>query len=381
MKSRKEIFLVVCILIIFVMFSIFTYASEGMDEETFLKNLEGLGIKQDGTPLKVGIVFADFSVEFCIAGSDYPKWLLEKSGATVEVVNADYNLERQANMLDDFVSMGVDVIILQPVDDFAIAPKVIEIQEKGIPVFCFNHPPMDKDEKPVVRVGGVSPNKQMALLFVELIADRAAGREVKVAHIMGDQRQLCARDRDGGFIEGIKKYPNIKYANSRISSTWGPEEALLITEDFITADPDLFAIFANTDGFLQGVFAALRSSGKFVKIGEPGHIIIGSCDGSPYAVEAVRNGFSDMCVEQSPYAMASICAKAALVFAQGGKLPEMGEAVFGIEPVGITQENVGDESLWGNYGIPHDEVWPDTLKVWKQYRWPGDEIILDRFEK
>jgi len=351
MKSRKEIFLVVCILIIFVMFSIFTYASEGMDEETFLKNLEGLGIKQDGTPLKVGIVFADFSVEFCIAGSDYPKWLLEKSGATVEVVNADYNLERQANMLDDFVSMGVDVIILQPVDDFAIAPKVIEIQEKGIPVFCFNHPPMDKDEKPVVRVGGVSPNKQMALLFVELI------------------------------IEGIKKYPNIKYANSRISSTWGPEEALLITEDFITADPDLFAIFANTDGFLQGVFAALRSSGKFVKIGEPGHIIIGSCDGSPYAVEAVRNGFSDMCVEQSPYAMASICAKAALVFAQGGKLPEMGEAVFGIEPVGITQENVGDESLWGNYGIPHDEVWPDTLKVWKQYRWPGDEIILDRFEK
>lgn len=102
-----------------------------ISNEEFLKRIEGLDIKPDGTPLKVGIAFADFSADWSITASSYPKWLLEKAGAEVVLVNADYDLEFQQNTLDDFVSMGVDIIILQSVDDFAIANKVREIQTKG----------------------------------------------------------------------------------------------------------------------------------------------------------------------------------------------------------------------------------------------------------
>lgn len=379
MKSRLNYYIFVMLLITCLVFILSASAMAQTSNDNFLKELKGLAIKPDGKPLKVGIVFGEFSSEFAIALGGYPKWLLEQAGAEVTLVNADYDLELQQNTLDDFVVMGVDVIIIQPVDDFAIAAKVNRIQAKGIPVMALNHPPMDKDGNIIVSVAGISPNIDMAASAANYIVEKAAGKDVKVAEIIGDIKQVIAQVRAAGFKEAVEKNPNLKYVNSRVTD-WGPEGALTATEDFITADPDLFAIFAQSDGMLPGVVAALKRNEKLYPVGDPNHIIIVSIDGAPYAHQAIREGWVDMSMEQSPYAMASIVVKAALMVAQGIKLPEIGEGAIEPATVKITAENVDMITLWGNYGKPHDEVWPNTLEVWKQYRFAGDEAILDRFK-
>ena len=161
-----------------------------------MQGIKGLAIKSNGKPLVVGIGFAEFSTEFAISLAAYPKWLLEQAGAQVTMVNSDYNLQAQQNTLDDFVAMGADVILLQPVDDFAIAAKVREIQAKGIPVMCLNHPAIDSNNVPIVAVGGVSPNKEMAAACTNFIIEKAAGKEVKVVEIFGRyQTNYCSTAR------------------------------------------------------------------------------------------------------------------------------------------------------------------------------------------
>ena len=128
------------------------------------------------------------------------------------------------------------------------------------------------------------------------------------------------------------------------------------TEDFITADPDIFAIYAQSDGMLQGVFAGLKRNGKLFKRGDPNHIYVVSIDGAPYVHKAIKDGFSDLSMEQSPYAMASVVVKAALMVAQGIKLPEIPKGVIEVAPEVINPETVDAEYLWGNFGKPHDTL-------------------------
>jgi len=379
-KFRKEYFLVSFISVILFILLICISASAQIDKEAFLKNIKGLGIKPDGTPLKVGIIMADLSTEWSIAATEYPAWILEQAGATVVQVNAEYDLVMQANKMDDFVTMGMDVIIIQPVDDWAIAPKVIEILEKGVEIFCINHSPMDEDGNKLVRVGTVSPHRQEALIAAQCLAEKAAGQEVRVGAVMGDSRQIVAIERDGALFEVMEKHPNVQISQKQISYTWGPEEAFEIVQDFLTVDPDLFGIWSMTNGFLPGVLSALEQNGKLFEIGHPDHVVVVSMDGSPVGVQAVRDGYLDINPQQCPYTEGLISAKGALMLAQGVALPEIGEGVITPKPIIITRENVDDESLWGNYGVPKDDVWPGSLEVWREYRFPGDEVILDRFK-
>lgn len=379
MKSKLNYYIIIVLLITCLAFVLSANALAQISEDDFLKALKDLAIKQDGKPLKVGISVGNLSDEWIISAAVYPQWLLEQAGAEVTVVNDNYDLDRQKNTLDDFITMGVDVIILQPVDDFAIADKVNEIQAKGIPVMALNHPPMDKDLNPIVAVGGVSPDFDMAAGCANYIVEKAAGKDVKVVEMMGDIKQINAQRRAAGFKEAVEKNPNLKYVNSRVTN-WGPEAAMAATEDFISADPDLFAIYIHSDGMASGIISALKSNGKLYPVGHPEHIVFVSMDGAPIGMQAIRDGWMDLSMEQSPYAMACIVAKGALMVAQGIKLPEIGEGVIIVEPVKITAETVDMESLWGNYGVPHDELWPSTLQIWKKYRFAGDEVIIDKFK-
>jgi len=249
-------------------------------------------------------------------------------------------------------------------------------------VMCVNHPVMDENSNPIIVIcGEYKLDELMSAFAANYIVKEAAGREVKVAQILGDIRQTNAFERDETFKKIIAKHPNIKYVNHRVTD-WTPEPAMKATEDFIAADPDLFAIYLQTDGFLPGDFAALKQKGMLYKVGDPKHIILAcTTDGTPVGLQAIRDGLCDMTAEHSPYIQAAIVTKAALMVAQGIKLPEIGkEGVITPDIWEINIENVDDPSLWGNYGPPCDEIWPGTLEVWEKYRWAGDEVILNSFK-
>ena len=53
-------------------------------------------------------------------------------------VSADYDLNKQVSQIENFIAAGVDIIMLNAVDDEAIAPAVMRAKQAGIVVAAFD---------------------------------------------------------------------------------------------------------------------------------------------------------------------------------------------------------------------------------------------------
>ncbi len=367
---RKVILLIMVIVMISLIGSIGVTAGD----ENFLEKIKGAGIKSDGTPIKVGISAAELYSEFAIALSGYPEWLLKQAGCEVDFVNPDFDLNRQIGYFEDFAAMGKEVIIAQPVDDFALADAVLKAQAKGIKIFNTNHPVMDKNGTPIIDLYGGSPNIAMAEEAAKFLVEKAAGRKVKIVQLMGAMGQLISTQRDEAFRAIIKEHPNIELVDSK-ATEWMVEKAYPIMIDMLTATPDLWGIYSQSDCILPGIWSALEQAGKLYPVGHEKHIITVAIDGAPVALDKIREGYHDLTIEQSPYAMGCVVAKGVLMLAKGLELPEVPDNLIEVRPVRISAENVDDPSLWGNFGVPHDELWPRTQEIFEYYKWPGDEKL------
>ncbi len=208
----------------------------------------------------------------------------------------------------------------------------------------------------------------MGVAAAEYIVEKAAGKKVKVAEIMGPLGQVITTERDASFKKVLSKHSNIELVDTR-ACDWEADKAMDAASDILTRYPDIFAFYVQSDCMLPGVLAALKRANRLYPRGHKDHVITIACDGAPYALEQIRNGFHDMTVEQSPYAMATVLAKGVLMLAQGKPLPKFPDNLISVEPVCITSENVDDPSLWGNFGVPHDELWPRTEEIWNYYDW------------
>lgn len=366
-KEEEKMFRKVNIFMLIILFIVGTFSVIGLAaQDDFLQKIKGMGIKADGTPIKVGISSAELNSEFAVALSKYPLWLLQQAGCEVDFVNPDFDLDRQISLFDDFVSAGKEIIIAQPVNDFAIAPKVTDLRKRGIYFFASNHPVLDKNNKPIVDLYAGSPNEAMGIAAAEFIVEKAAGKKVKVVEIMGPLGQIITTDRDKSFKKVISKHKNIKIVDTR-ACDWLADKAMDAASDMLTRFPDIFAFYVQSDCMLPGVLAALQRANKLYPIDHKNHVITVACDGAPYALEQIRKGFHDMTIEQSPYAMGTVLAKGVLLIAQGKPLPKSPRNFVSVDPVCITHKNVDDPSLWGNFGVPHDKLWPRTEEIWNKY--------------
>ena len=111
---------------------------------------------------------------------------------------------------------------------------------------------------------------------------------------------------------------------------------------------------------LPGILNLLKSSGKLKKVGEEGHIPLISIDGTPFALEKIREGWHDAAVSQ-PLDLYVKYGVKYLQDAVGGKTFAAGPTDHGSEivmyngnpmdllpsPV-ITAAEAADPMLWGN---------------------------------
>ncbi len=108
--------------------------------------------------------------------------------------------------------------------------------------------------------------------------------------------------------------------------------ALTVTENILTANPGLDAIFAANEPGVLGAAEAVRQAGK------KGEITIVGWDGNPKEVEALRDGLVSALVVQNPFRMGYDGVNASL------EIIRKGETVQG-EDTGVsfvTNENVDD---------------------------------------
>ena len=118
-------------------------------------------------------------------------------------VSANYDVKNQASQIKDFISSGVDMIILGAANSKAIAASVKQAKARGIVVVAVD----------VGAAGGVdatvmSDNKQAGEQAGQYIVDKLHGKGQVV--IVNGHPVTSVQDRVAGALSVFKKYPDIK---------------------------------------------------------------------------------------------------------------------------------------------------------------------------
>jgi ribose transport system substrate-binding protein len=228
----------------------------------------------------------------------------------------------QVSQMETAVTQQYDGIILGTVDAAGIVPGIQAANTAGIPVLSVDTAPAGGDIISLVQTDNVAAAKQGG----EFIADQIGGKG-KVLNLQGDLANQTGQARNNGLHEALDAYPDIQVIDQ--STMWLQEKGLAITENILTSDPDIVAIFAANDPPALGALQALKAAGR-------DDVLIVGFDGTKDGLTAVKNGDFAADVLQFPDAMGIIGVDLMVRHLNGEDVPERVDSGSGL----ATAENV-----------------------------------------
>jgi len=261
---------------------------------------------------KVALIMSDI-------GSANPFWAAvaqgaldkgEELGVDVAAVGppgGETDIAGQIALIEDQIAKGVSGIAIAPSDTAAVVPALERAIERGVHVVF-----VDKTAELELPYFGTK-NVEAARLGAQHICDNIE-EGAKVAILQGIASTTAGRDRAIGAREGLEACGATIVAEQ--PADWDTAKALSVTENILTANPDLAAIFASNDNMALGAVEAVRNRGKLDDI-----FIVGF-DGNPNAAEAIMAGDLEASVAQRPYMMGQMGVEAVLQLAAGEELPD-----------------------------------------------------------
>jgi ribose transport system substrate-binding protein len=215
----------------------------------------------------------------------------------------------QVSQVEDAVTQAYDGIILGTIDAAGIVPGIEAANAAGIPVLAVDTAPAGGDLISLVQTDNIAASRLAGEYLVEQLPNGG-----KILNLQGDMANQTAQARNEGFHSAVDGVEGITVIDQ--SAHWLQEEGLSITENILTSDPDLAAIFAANDPPALGALQALKAAGR-------DDVIIVGFDAIPDAVEAVKNGEMAATVAQFPRVMGIVGVDLMVRHLNGEEVPEL----------------------------------------------------------
>lgn len=246
-----------------------------------------------------------------------------ENGVTVDVIPLPTNagVSDQVAQMEDAVTQGYDGIILGTIDAAGIVPGIEAANAAGIPVLAVDTAPAGGELISLVQTDNVAASQLAGDYLNELLAGQG-----KILNLQGAMANQTAQARNEGLHAALDGVEGITVIDQ--SANWRQEEGLSITENILTSDPDLNAIFAANDPPALGALQALKSAGR-------DDVIIVGFDAIPDAVEAVKNGEMQATVAQFPRVMGVVGVDLMVRYLNGEEVPAQVDSGAML----VTQEN------------------------------------------
>lgn len=197
-----------------------------------------------------------------------------------EVIFADaaQDNSKQIADIENFVQMGVDLIIASPNEATPLTNAVSAAYDAGIPVILLDRK-IDGD-KYTQFIG--ADNVDMGRIAGEYVADTLLPDGGKVCEIKGLEGTSGGIDRDNGFREGIKKNDKIEIVAVN-NADWLREKAITVAEEMLQTNDEIDLFLALNDPMAEGAYIAARNVGK------EGDILFVGFDGLPTPDGGIRS--------------------------------------------------------------------------------------------
>lgn len=208
------------------------------------------------------------------------KALKEKAdelGIELIVQDASTDANKQLSQVQDFITSGVDAIIMSPTNSAGSKSMVELAGKENIPVFTMD---VSSDGDTVSHVA--TDNKKGGELAAEYVGKNILKEgKGEVAIVTYSEVESCV-NREKGFIEYLAaNYPDIKVVDVQ-NSSGDQAKAANVTQDMLLKHPNLKVIFGVGDPFALGALSSIKAANMDVKI-------VGF-DGNPESIEEIKKG-------------------------------------------------------------------------------------------
>jgi ABC-type sugar transport system substrate-binding protein len=247
-------------------------------------------------------------------------------GVKFIVYDSENEVAKQTANLEDLVALGVDGIVVNPIDVSSLGPAINKAAATGIPVVTFDRAAVGANYTFYVGCDDVAGGRMIA----DFVAKKLGGKG-KIILITGSPGSSPQLDRSKGFKEQLAaKYPGLKIVFDQTGEFFR-EKGMQVMEDAITAVPDFNAVVCQNDDMMMGAIQALKSAG----IPRNKYVIVGY-DGVPDGLRAVRDGLAD-CTVQYPIGQAPEVLERLVRYLRGQKPAEKD---YDMPPWIITKDNL-----------------------------------------
>ncbi len=259
---------------------------------------------QAASPAPGAALGAGGKLKFAVVpkGLTHQFWLTVKAGA--DAAGKDLGVEidwigpeketevvKQINMIEDQIGAGVNAIVMAACDQDALVDVIKKALDKKIPVVTID--------------SGVNSDLPQSFIATDNVAGAAdAAREL--AKLIGNEGEVglipfvkgagTSEQREEGFKKGIAEFPTIMIADIQYCQS-DVIKAMNVTEDMLTAHPNLKGIFAASEPAAIGVVQALEAAGK------AGQIKLVAFDASDDEIAALKRGTIQALIVQNPFRM------------------------------------------------------------------------------
>ena len=245
---------------------------------------------------KVGYCGPSMVAPYYVALETVVKQSVQHYGMQYFMADGQEDVGKQVAAIEDLLSKGIDVLILNPLDPKAVVPVVNRAAEKGVRIFIVDSMVDDAASYISSVVADNTMNGEKLGLW---LAD-ATREQLNIAIISGNQGNPVGREKRLGFVRGLvdgQLHKNAKTNFSIVAHGWGQwnnNGGLKAMEDILAAHPDVNVLLAENDAMAMGALKTIREMGKEKQI-----TVLGF-DGQKEAYELIQKGAFAATAQNSP---------------------------------------------------------------------------------
>lgn len=190
----------------------------------------------------------------------------KEKGVDVEVVvqSANVDVPGQIAHVRNFISQGVDAIIINPNSPTAFDPIFKQAKEQGILVISTDAEVSSKD---AIYVG--IDQKGWAKASAKWLAETLGGKG-NVVTINGVAGHPANEMRVAGYKEVFAEYPDLKVVNE-VNANWDQAQGQQAMQNLLATYPDINGVWVQ-DGMAAGAWKSIMDAGKTKDIAATGEI-------------------------------------------------------------------------------------------------------------
>ncbi len=238
-------------------------------------------------------------------------------GVDIQVEDAQNDVAKQLDQINNFIASGVDAIIVNPVDTSATQAMSDAAAAAGVPLVYVNREPINVDTLPDNQAFVASDERESGTLETKEVCrllSEAGKTEANIYVMMGELSNQAAVQRTADIHDVMASGECGVTLNilQEQTANWSRDEAQDLMTNWLSTGEPFDAVISNNDEMAIGAIQAMKAAGISMA-----DVIVGGVDATQDALAAMQAGDLDATVFQDAAGQGAGALDAALKLSKG----------------------------------------------------------------